>query len=237
MIRMSNLLTGVAAFGLLTLTTLTCRADNATDGSTNAFPLASESPQYQPFTVGAEIGTTGIGGAANWRFSNHFGVGGAFDYFPYSYSGTIEGVPFSVKLRLESAPLTLNWYPFTHSSFRVNGGILLNANRLTGNANIPASNPITIGNDTSYSGPVNATIKQEFVDPYLSLGGNLYFDSGHHVSLGGELGVIYTGEPDVSFSAPNTTYDNQQQELHKINSYAKKVQFWPVIKISLNYSF
>jgi len=236
MIQMSNLLTGVAALGLLTLTAMACRADGAMDESTNAFPTASEIPLFQPFTVGVEAGTTGIGGAADWRFANHFGIGGAFDYFPYSYDGTIEGVPFNVKLRLESAPLTLNLYPFKHSSFHLSAGVLLNDNHLSGSANIPGSKPITIGNDTSYSGPVSMSIKQEFVDPYLTLGGNLYFDRGHHVSLGGQLGVIYTGEPDVDFSSEAGAANNQIEK-NKINHYAKNVQFWPVIKISLNYSF
>jgi hypothetical protein len=107
---------------------------------------------------------------------------------------------------------------------------------LSGTADIPADKPITIGNDTSYSGPASVSIKEEFVDPYLTLGGNLYFDSGHHVSLGGQLGVFYTGAPKVDFNS-NAGAENNLIERNNINHYAKDVQFWPVLKISLNVSF
>ena len=90
---------------------------------------------YQPFTVGVEAGTTGAGGGANWRFSNHLGVGGAFDYLSYSYNGKVEDGNFNVRLRLMSEPLTLNLYPWKNHSFRISAGLLFNQNQLTGNVN------------------------------------------------------------------------------------------------------
>ena len=80
-------------------------------------------------------------------------------------------------------------------------------------------------------------IKQQAVDPYLAIGGNIYFDKGHHVSLGGELGVFYTGNPRVDLSVPGATAKDLQDEQSKINKYAKDAQFWPVLKVTLNYSF
>jgi len=177
-----------------------------------------------------EAGTTGAGGAANWRFSNHFGVGGGFDYFRYSYSGTIEDINFDARLRLMSEPATLDLYPWKRSSFHISVGALFNQNHLTGTAN----GTITINGTTYNNTTATLDIKQQVVDPYVGIGGNLYFDRGHHVSLGGELGVAYTGDPRVSFNMPAATPQDQQYEQNKIHSYARDVQFW---QVSLNYSF
>jgi hypothetical protein len=230
----TKMLTSVAAFRLLTLTAMTSRADD-TDTTTNAITAPPLSP-YQPITVGAEAGTTGFGGGANWRFSNHFGVGGAFDYLSASYNRNIQGNDYSVKLLLQSEPVTLNWYPWKNHSFRVNVGALFNQFHSTGTA---TGNNLDL-NGTPYTGTLNLDLKQQPVDPYLSIGGNLYFDKRHHVSLGSELGVFYTGEPRVSLTAntvPPANPADVQAEQDQIKHYARYAEFWPVLKVSLNFSF
>jgi hypothetical protein len=68
-------------------------------------------------------------------------------------------------------------------------------------------------------------IKQQPVDPYLAVGGNLYLDKRHHFSLGTEV------------SAPGAPVDAVLGEENKIRHYARDAEFWPVFKLSLNYSF
>ena len=227
-------LTAVIALGLLTLTATASRADD-TDATTNAITAPPISP-YQPFTVGGEFGTTGYGGGANWRFSDHFGVGGAFDYLYASYNHTIEGNGYNVNLKLQTEPVSLNWYPWKNHSFRFGVGALFNQNHSSGTA---TGNNLDL-NGTTYSGTLNLDLKQQPVNPYLSIGGNLYFDKRHHVSLGGELGVFYTGEPRVTLTAntvPPANPADVQGEINQITHYARYAQFWPVLKVSLNYSF
>jgi hypothetical protein len=227
-------LTAVIAVGLLTLTAITSRADD-TETATNAITAPPISP-YQPFTIGGEFGTTGYGGGANWRFSDHFGVGGAFDYLYASYNHTIEGNGYNVNLKLQTEPVTLNWYPWKNHSFRFSVGALFNQNHSSGTA---TGNNLDL-NGTTYSGTLNLDLKQQPVNPYLGIGGNLYFDKRHHVSLGGELGVFYTGEPRVTLTAntvPPANPADVQGEINQITHYARYAQFWPVLKVSLNYSF
>ena len=87
---------------------------------------------------------------------------------------------------------------------------------------------------------VHLLYKQQPVDPYVSIGGNVYFDKHHHVSLGGELGVFYLGNPKVSVTdSPSGTIPQsdlnsyQQQAEHDL----KKIPVWPILKVSLNFSF
>jgi hypothetical protein len=163
-------LTAVIALGLLTLTATASRADD-TDATTNAITAPPISP-YQPLTVGGEIGTTGYGGGANWRFSDHFGIGAAFDYLSASYNHNIQGNEYDVKLLLQSEPVMLSWYPWKNHSFRINAGALFNQFHSTGTA---TGNNLDL-NGTTYSGTLNLDLKQQPVNPYLSIGGNLYFD-------------------------------------------------------------
>jgi hypothetical protein len=244
--RLTHVLSIVGACGLLTLAASSSRADDvqaAPDSqvSSNSQTEASTEPRnFQPFTVGAEIGTTGYGGAADWRFSNHWGIGGGFDYLSYNYNnGKIEDATYDVRLRLQSEPLNLNIYPWSNHSFHISVGAFFDQNHLSGSAFIPMGDSVTIGNNT-YNGPfeMDLSIKQQPVDPYIGIGGNLYFDHGHHVSLRGTLGVVYTGTPKVTYTVPAfVTPEDQQSEQNKINHYAKDFQFWPVVKLSLNYSF
>jgi hypothetical protein len=194
----------------------------------------SSPPFYQPLTLGAEIGTTGYGGTGIFRFADNFGVGGGIDYFYYNRTGSIKDVEYDATVRLMSEPVTLYVYPWARHSFYVRLGAAFNQNRVTG------TNPngtFTLNGNT-YAGTLNLDIQQQAVDPYLSLGGNLYFDRGHHVSLGAELGAMYTGKPRVGLTSSNpAAAADVASEVQQLQSYANKVQFYPVIKLSLNISF
>jgi len=213
--------------GLLTVAAMTSRADEI-EASTNAAPVAL----YHPFTIDAEAGTTGAGGGANVRFLDHFGASGAFDYFRYFYSTTIGGINFNSRLRLMSEPATLDLYPWKNHSFHLSVGALFNQNQLSG------GKTGTVDLDGSpFSGTVGMSVKQQPVDPYVAVGGNLYFDKRHHFSLGTEVGLFYTGEPRISLSAPGAPPSAVIGEENKIRHYARVAEFWPVFKLSLNYSF
>ena len=205
--RTNNLSIEIASIGLLLLAVTACRAD---DVKQTPNPASTPSqPPFQPFTVGAQVGTLGYGGGADWRFLNHLGIGAAFNTLSYNYHGTIESANYHIHLHLQSEPLTLNVYPWTHSSFHISVGALLNQNRLSGNSD----ETITINGNT-YGNPV-VSIKQGAENPYLTAGGNLYFDHGHHVSLGGELGfVVYWPAEGLFFGRrhlPNRPADRTSQ--------------------------
>jgi hypothetical protein len=196
---------------------------------------AQDSPSYHPFTIGPEIGTTGYGGTATWRFLDHFGVTGGFDYFHYAYDNTIESVSYDARLRLQSEPVGLALYPSADSSFHVNLGIVFNQNKLTG---VNQNGTFTLNGNT-YNGTLNLDIQQQPISPYVSMAGNFfYFDKGHHVSLGGELGCMYTGTPRVGLTSSNPAANNDvATERELVIKYANDFKFWPIAKLGLNISF
>jgi hypothetical protein len=208
-------------------------------GSTNFISTPPPTLSYQPFSLAAEAGTTGFGGTAGWRFADHFGVVGGMDYFSFSLNRTISSIPYSAHLRLMSERAGLNWYPWTDHSFYLSLGAYFNQNRLSGSA--VSDGTLTVnGTPVPAGDSVNLTYKQQPVDPYVSIGGNLYFDKAKHFSLGTELGAFYLGNPKVSVgttpsgAVPQSDLNAyQQQAEHDL----KKLPVWPVLKVSICYSF
>jgi hypothetical protein len=222
----SNLI-GALAFGLLALTPNAQYAQEAP---------AQTYAQIAPYSVGVEAGTLGFGGNLGWRFMDHLGVQTGFDYFDYTYNGAIKDNYFDAKLRLESAPLNLEVFPWKRSSFHISLGILFNQERLTGS--VPGPTTINLGNGNTYQGGLSLDYKPEEVDPYVGIGGNIYFDKGHHFSLMGELGVAYAGNGTVNLvTTPTQPASAVAPELSKVQSYTRFLKYWPVIKLGFTYSF
>ena len=195
-------------------------------------------PPYRPLTLGVEAGTTGGGGSVSWRFADHWGARSGFDYFEYSDSGyAIKELNYDAKIRLMSEPLTLDIYPWKEHSFRISVGVQFNQNRLTGTA-VDTGTIIP----PAVLGTLNLNLEQQLVNPYLSIGGNFfYFDHAHHWAMGGELGVTYTGDPKVSLTRtgpPSALLDAALRfEQNRIEDYANQFKWWPVVKLTVSYSF
>jgi hypothetical protein len=214
---------------------------NATAGEASTLTSEPEPPPYRPWAVSLEAGTTGFGASSAWRFSDHFGARVGADLFRYSQSDLdIKGIKYDAELRLLSEPLTFDIYPWKNHSFHISVGMMFNQNELTGNTT--GNGTITIGNGTVLVGTLDLKVKQQPVNPYLSIGGNLfYFDRAHRWALAGELGVVYTGDPSVSLtrSGPASPLLDAALgiEKAKVEDYAEKFQWWPVAKLAVTFSF
>jgi hypothetical protein len=172
-------------------------------------------------------------------------VRSGFDYFESSENDVdIKEITYSAKLRLMSEPLTLDFYPWKRHSFHISVGALFNQNRLTGNASdtgtiIIDGQPFPV----PLVGTLNLKIEQQPVNPYLSIGGNLfYFDPAHRWAMGGELGVAYTGDQKVSLTRsgpPAPLIDAAvRAEQNRVEDYANDhYKWWPVLKLAVSYSF
>jgi hypothetical protein len=232
-------------FGLLGVV-LTCVATN---WSTQTAAAADESAtsDYRPFTLGLEASSTGPGLAADWRFAEHFGaragVNGFFGAGIDIGNRDIEGINYDATLKLMSEPLAVDIYPWKSSTFRVTVGIMLNQNQIEG---VVPQDPvfgntfITIGGtsyDSASIGDVNMKLEQNLAAPYVSVGMSFYLDEQKHWSIGGELGVAYTGNPDVTLSTSSGLVPQQDldAEAQQIKDGAWKV--YPIVKLSVNYSF
>ncbi len=211
-------------------------------GSIQSNRAAEDEVNYQPFTLGADVGTLGVGASASWRFVDHFGVRGGVSFFSQSDSQDIEGNTYDADLQLLTFPLGVDFFPSKRSSFRVTLGVMVNLNELEGST--PLGQPVILNgnqyNDASYALSMKA--EQETISPYLAIGGNLFLDKAKHWSLGYELGVAYTGSPDVTLvgtgTFPGPQYPGDlEAERREIEDKAKDYKFHPIVKLSVNFSF
>jgi hypothetical protein len=237
-------------FSFLKASALLCGLAASSTPIANAEDSAEEAPAYQPFSVGAEVATPGVGGSASWRFSDHFGARAGFNYWSYSQTDVeIDGITYNnTDLRLMSEPIGLDIYPWKKSSFRITVGIMLNQNEYTG---VASQDPIAnrtfleIGDsgnsyDSAAIGDLDMKVEQQPISPYLSIGYSYYFDKAKHWSLSGELGVAYTGNPEVTLTTGNPGTVPQQDlnaEASQIEDTASKYKFYPILRIGVNFSF
>jgi len=202
---------------------------------------AEDEVNYQPFTLGAEVGTLGLGGAVSWRFSDHFGARSGVNFFFYNHTDDIEGNDYDADLQLLSFPLAIDYFPSKSSAFRVTLGVLLNLNELDGST--PLGQPVELnGNNYADAGlSLNLHSEQELMSPFIAIGGNIHFGKAKNWSLGYELGVAYTGSPDVSLTrtgAPNPGLDaDLAAERQQLEDKAEDYKFYPIVKVSVNFSF
>ena len=197
-------------------------------------------PDYWRWSVAVEAGTTGFGLSGAWRLSDHLGLRLGADFLQYSLGDTaIKSVEYDLKARLLSESLILDVYPWKKSSFHVGVGLMFNQNELSGDATSAGRRVIF---PTAGGGALSVKIDQQPVNPYLSIGGNLfYFDRAHRWALAGEIGVAYTGTPSVSSSWSG--YDgslvenavNRNEEALK--DFADQFSFYPVVKLYVSFSF
>ena len=205
----------------------------------------TEPPFYRPLTLSLEAGTTGAGGALSYRFLDHWGVRAGANFFSCSAGGVaIKDLTYNVRGRLLSEPLTLDFYPWKAHSFHISAGVMFNQNMLLGDSTFAGGFVKVDGFvfPAAALGSVHLEIKQQLVNPYLSIGGNFfYFDHAHRWALGGELGVAYTGDPQVSLSRLGslsvTIGRALASEQDKVHDWAKVFMWWPVAKIYVSYSF
>ena len=204
-------------------------------------------PDYRPFTLGVEAASTGVGLGGSWRFGDHFGARVGVNTFLFGSvdvgNREIEGINYDTSVKLMSEPLAVDIYPWKKSTFRITVGVLLNQNEVEG---VVPQDPvfgqtfITIGGasyDSASIGDVNMKLEQKPVAPYVAIGMNFFLDSQKHWSVGGELGVAYTGTPDVTMSTSSglVPQGDLNTESQQIEDGAWKL--YPIVKVSLNYSF
>ena len=88
---------------------------------------------------------------------------------------------------------------------------------------------------------VEGKVRENPVSALVSIGGNFfYFDRAHHWAMGGELGVAYTGVPDVSLkrsSGSGLSNQDFSKAEKKLQDYVNQFQWWPVLKLRVSYSF
>jgi len=207
-----------------------------------ASPVLAQDATGPVVTAAVTGGTLGIGPEAGVRFSKTFGVRANATFLGADASVDSDGIDYDGSLKLRSAGIMADVYPFG-GSFRISGGARVNGNK----ARVVATpnEPTEIG-DITYTPAQIGTLTGRAVTkdfaPALTLGYGGSMRSGFVFGI--EAGALFQGKVRIrDFVASGTLANNPtfQAELAQqradlqddVNDY----KVYPIVQISLGYRF
>ena len=194
--------------------------------------------------IGAKVGTLGIGADVIGRINDSLNLRLGLQGFTYETRVTYSGVDYDADLELFSGMLLADWFPFANN-FRISGGLMVNQNEVTLTGK-PTRGTYSI-NGTTYPAILvgNLTGKGDFntVAPYAGIGyGGAFSDTGNW-SFFFDLGVLFQGSPNVSYTADGILANNPiflanlEQERQDLEDDLEKYQYYPVLSFGVTYKF
>jgi hypothetical protein len=195
--------------------------------------------------LSARASTLGVGGELSIRPSRYLGLRAGGHYFSFTRSATIEGIAYDLTPRFQNGFGIVDLHPFG-SAFHLSGGMLWNSNE--GGVVAQLTGPITIGGQIYQPADVGSltglvTYQKEAV-PYAGLG----FSGRGRVSLLFDLGLVFSGFPQVSLSsATNLTGPARDALLQSVQQEAQEIQteiesrsylkYYPVVSVGIRLGF
>lgn len=208
------------------------------------FGLASNAMAVD-IAVGAKVSTLGVGVDLTTNVAENLNVRAGVQLAQYGVDAESDGVNYEADLELFSGLLTAEWHVFD-GGFRINGGLLVHDNKVTGTGYATQDATYTI-NDTVYTaadvGRLDAEISYNSVAPYLGIGWGNPVSEGSNWTVSFDLGVAFMGSPSVDVSASGPIASNAsfmadlEQERKDLEDDLGSFSYYPVIALGLSYKF
>ena len=197
-------------------------------GPVVASPLAHRGVRpFSRLAIGPQISPLGVGAEAAVNLSRHFDARVTGSLFSYSTTFTTSGFNVDADLHLASAGAALDYYPF-HNGFRLSPGVLVyNQNRANANAPVTPGTSFELNDQTYYAATPNPSLGITALSGKGSLNlhstrpaftattgwGNLIPRSGRRWAIPFEIGVAFTGSPDLKLNLSGWACYDQAQTL------------------------
>ena len=215
--------------------------------------LASVSAQAVDFSLYGQAGLFGLGGGVGVAFNDMVQARVGYGAYSFSFddvevdSGDDEGeLVFDADLDWGAATALIDFYPFS-GAFHLTAGLALNNNSIDLKGK-PSGGVYNInGND--YSADELGSLKGEAdwggTAPYVGIGWGRNVSKDGHFSFNFDLGVMFTGKPDVSLSASCSASAPQCAQLKDDLAKEEKdaedeladADLLPIINFSVGYRF
>jgi len=200
--------------------------------------------------VGAtlKVGTLGVGADVTIGISKNFNARANLNYF--SYGMTIDeeededgggGGTINPKLQLLTTGALLDWHPWAQG-FRISAGLYMNNNKIDFTAD--TNDTVDINDREYFVSDLGGKVDFNAVAPYLGIGyGNAVQANGHwHFAF--DIGVMYSGSPQVALWATASDPALQAQLNTDIEAEVKDIEedleaytIHPVISLGVSYLF
>lgn len=214
--------------------------------ATSAAFVLLATPARAQVEVTARGSTLGLGVDVGFRLAPQLGLRVGGNMLSFTRNEEVEGIPYRLRPDLESFTGTVDLYPFG-SVLHLSGGLVMNRNAARADATIGSS--ITIGSQTYSNTEVQALGARldwdKEVVPYAGIG----FATGGRVGIAFEVGVMFSGTPEVALSgttsltgAQKTAFDqaveDEEAEVRAwIDDNERFTKYYPVAALGLRFRF
>jgi hypothetical protein len=198
--------------------------------------------------VGVKAGTLGPGVDLTFGLTKNFNLRLNGNYFGYSKGATVGDVRYDADLTLATGGVLADWYPFSNG-LRLSGGVYYNGNKLEGTGKASSVNGVKSVklNGTTYAASDLGSLSIDGdlgnpVAPYVGIGWGNPLDKEGRWTFTVDVGVLFTGSPDVTASV-NGPLKNNSDVKSDLNAEVKKVNdkvdypVYPVVALGVSYKF
>jgi hypothetical protein len=197
-------------------------------------------------SLGIRAGTLGGGVELSYALSQRAAVRLNADGYNRKQTSTRDNIDYDMKLKLQTASLMGDWFPFANN-FRISAGAMLNGNKFSLKGQ-PTGGTFTINGTTYPTSQVSsfdAAVDFNKAAPYFGIGYGRPINRG--LSLIFDLGVMSQGSPkskiDVTCGSAATPaqcsslQNDAAAEQSKLDDSLHSFKYYPVISLGLAYTF
>ena len=199
--------------------------------------LAPAGLAAQGLSVGAKIGTVGVGGEAALGLTPNLTIRGGIGFMPFDFESDIEDIDYSVEPpgMFMTAGVDLKLV----GPLRLMGGFLYRSEGIAFAADVSGSTEV--GDETFTSnGTLEGLVDSSTLSPYLGIGIGHAPGSGVGVFL--DMAVAFTGDPTLELSAtgPISQEPGFAAELERERSRAEEdlgqyYRYWPILSFGIRF--
>lgn len=226
---------------------------NITITACSLFALSLVNNAMAQGSVVAKVGTLGLGLEYVHPISPKIAVGLGFNGAGYSDNIEEDDINYDADLDMQTISVIGDFHPYGNG-FRISGGLMNNGNQFDLTGTPTGTETVTIGDstrqyDSSEVGSLTASIGFKSTAPYLGIGWGRAPQSGKGWGFDADLGVLFQGKPDVSFTVTcGPAFDNDPAECQTLKDEVANEEanlendsddfdLFPVLSIGVSYSF
>lgn len=194
----------------------------------------------QGFALAGRAGSLGFGAEAAVGLGSSFALRGGVSFLPLEPSATIDDVDYT--LQLPETWFNLGADLYVGGGFRIGGGVLFKSDDPSATAELASDETVEIGGQDftgDQLGTLMGTLDSRDQAPYVLIGFGRHAAPG--VGLFLDLGVAFTGEPDVSLEVEGSEYPDQEELRDRLDQEEENfredappyVDYWPILNIGL----
>jgi hypothetical protein len=199
--------------------------------------LAPAGIAAQGLSVGAKIGTVGVGGEVALGLTSHLTIRGGIGFMPFEIDSDIDGIPYTVEP--PGTFLTAGVDLKLLGPLRLMGGFLYRSDGISVLADVTGSTEV--GDETfTSSGTLAGLVDSSTLSPFVGIGIGHATGSGVGIFL--DMAVAFTGDPTLELSAtgPISQEPGFAAELERERSRAEEdlgeyYRYWPILSFGIRF--